>query len=180
MDLFGKVAIVAGAASGIGRSVALACSAVGARVVIPDLQEEEALETVDLNQKGGGESFFLKADASSAVEIEAGWEQPFKLMLDCMQFDPIRWKRYSVAQDFEADLQLSTIVKILSGAGVLAKDQIRRPSGCDSATAIAMQRSSKKPLWSFAGSNLSRQPVSAGLNIWMKKRISITNEIGAE
>ncbi|MEO6288189.1 MAG: glucose 1-dehydrogenase [Dyadobacter sp.] len=71
MELLNKVAIVTGAASGIGRSVALAYAAAGARVVVSDLQEKEALQTVDLITKAGGESFFFKADVSSAAENEA-------------------------------------------------------------------------------------------------------------
>ena len=47
MDLENKVAFVTGAASGIGRAVALAYARAGARVVVSDIAEEGGLETVE-------------------------------------------------------------------------------------------------------------------------------------
>ncbi|TLV02447.1 SDR family NAD(P)-dependent oxidoreductase [Dyadobacter luticola] len=71
MQLLNKVAIVTGAGSGIGRSVALAYAAEGAKVVVSDIQEAEGLQTVEMIRQAGGESFFFKADVSSATDNAA-------------------------------------------------------------------------------------------------------------
>ncbi|MCF2494110.1 SDR family NAD(P)-dependent oxidoreductase [Dyadobacter chenhuakuii] len=71
MQLLNSVAIVTGAGSGIGRSVALAYAAEGAKVVVSDIHRKEGLETVDMIKQAGGESFFFKADVSSPADNAA-------------------------------------------------------------------------------------------------------------
>ncbi|WP_342088737.1 SDR family NAD(P)-dependent oxidoreductase [Dyadobacter sp. OTU695] len=66
-----KVAIVTGAGSGIGRSVAIAYAREGARVVVSDMDEESADQTVRLIASEGGEGFFVKCDVSSPEDNEA-------------------------------------------------------------------------------------------------------------
>lgn len=66
-----KVAIVTGASSGIGRSVALAYAREGAKVVVSDMDEDEGQHTVQLIANEGGESIFVKCDVSSPEENEA-------------------------------------------------------------------------------------------------------------
>lgn len=68
-----KVAIVTGAASGIGRAVALAYAREGARVVVSDIDEDDAQETIRLigAARPGAEAIFVRADASKAEDLEA-------------------------------------------------------------------------------------------------------------
>lgn len=66
-----NVAIVTGAASGIGRAVALAFARAGARVVVSDLQVAGGQETVSLIQSVGGDALFVSADVSVAAQCEA-------------------------------------------------------------------------------------------------------------
>jgi NAD(P)-dependent dehydrogenase (short-subunit alcohol dehydrogenase family) len=67
----GKVALVTGAASGIGRSVAQQFAAHEARVVVSDVDEAGGKETARLITAAGGEALFVRADVSQAAECEA-------------------------------------------------------------------------------------------------------------
>lgn len=67
----GKVAIVTGAAMGMGKSIALMFANQGAKVVVVDVTVEKGNETVALIKDAGGEAFFVKADVSKSPEVEA-------------------------------------------------------------------------------------------------------------
>src|ERR1700730_6664185 len=59
-----KVAIVSGAADGIGRATAIAFARNGVRVVVSDINEAGGHETVALIRAAGGESLFKRCDVS--------------------------------------------------------------------------------------------------------------------
>ncbi|MFW0714969.1 SDR family NAD(P)-dependent oxidoreductase [Pedobacter sp. N23S346] len=63
-----KVAIVSGAGSGIGRAIAITYAKEGAKVVVADINEVHADETVKLIHENGGDAFTVKADSSIATE----------------------------------------------------------------------------------------------------------------
>ncbi len=65
----GKVALVTGAGSGIGRASALAFAREGARVIVSDLDVEGGAETLDAIRKAGGEASFIQADVSRESEV---------------------------------------------------------------------------------------------------------------
>lgn len=67
----GKVALVTGAAGGIGRASALAFAREGAKVVVSDIAAAGAQETVGQIEAAGGEAFFVKADVADAAQVEA-------------------------------------------------------------------------------------------------------------
>ena len=60
--LDGKIAIITGAATGIGRASALLFAQAGARLVITDLREDELARTVDAVQGAGAEVVAVTAD----------------------------------------------------------------------------------------------------------------------
>jgi NAD(P)-dependent dehydrogenase (short-subunit alcohol dehydrogenase family) len=69
--LDGKVALVTGAGSGIGRATALTFAREGAKVVVADIIAEGGEETVRMVKAAGGEALFVKTDVSKAAEVEA-------------------------------------------------------------------------------------------------------------
>ena len=67
----GKVALVTGGGSGIGRATALAFAREGARVMVSDISAQGAAQTVDRIRDTGGEAAFMKADVADAGEVDA-------------------------------------------------------------------------------------------------------------
>ncbi len=67
----GKVALVTGGGSGIGRATALIFAREGAKVVVADVTEAGGLETVEQVTAAGGAATFMRADVSNPAEVEA-------------------------------------------------------------------------------------------------------------
>jgi 3-oxoacyl-[acyl-carrier protein] reductase len=70
--LEGKVAIVTGAAVGIGRAIAIACGREGAKVVVNySKSRQEAERTADLVRQGGGDPLLVQADVARDQQVRA-------------------------------------------------------------------------------------------------------------
>jgi len=69
--LEGKVTLVTGGASGIGRATALIFAREGAKVVVADVAAEGGEEVVRLIKEAGGDALFVKCDVSKALDVEA-------------------------------------------------------------------------------------------------------------
>lgn len=69
--LDGKVALVTGGASGIGRATALTFAREGAKLVIADTNEDGGQQTVHMITEQGGEATFVQVDVASATAVEA-------------------------------------------------------------------------------------------------------------
>jgi NAD(P)-dependent dehydrogenase (short-subunit alcohol dehydrogenase family) len=67
----GKVALVTGAASGIGRATALAFGRAGACVVVADNSVDGGHMTAALIVEAGGKALFVKTNVTNAAEVEA-------------------------------------------------------------------------------------------------------------
>ena len=71
LELEGKVALVTGGTSGIGRETTVLFAKAGAKVVVAGRREKEGQETVEVVRSSGGDGLFVKTDVSKAAEVEA-------------------------------------------------------------------------------------------------------------
>lgn len=70
LRLKGKVALITGAGSGIGRATARLFAREGAKVVVADINSDGGKETVSLIEKEDGEAVFVMVDVTKAVEVK--------------------------------------------------------------------------------------------------------------
>lgn len=68
--LEGKTILVTGAASGIGRTTAIECSKMGARLILTDINENGLRDTVSMLENARSEHGYFKADLTDEVEIK--------------------------------------------------------------------------------------------------------------
>jgi NAD(P)-dependent dehydrogenase (short-subunit alcohol dehydrogenase family) len=80
-----RVALVTGAASGIGRASSLAFAREGARVVLADVDAAGGEESVGMIEAAGGEATFVKTDVTSAADVQRLVDQAVETYgrLDC-------------------------------------------------------------------------------------------------
>ena len=84
-SLSGKVALVTGGGSGIGRATALAMAEEGAKVAVCDVNAEGGEGTVSAIAAAGGDATFIHADVSQARDVEAMVDRVMEVYgrLDC-------------------------------------------------------------------------------------------------
>jgi NAD(P)-dependent dehydrogenase (short-subunit alcohol dehydrogenase family) len=73
-----KVAVITGAASGMGRATAVRFAGEGAAVVIADLNQEGGEATARQCRENGGRALFHKTDVTSEAEIKSAVERAVK------------------------------------------------------------------------------------------------------
>jgi NAD(P)-dependent dehydrogenase (short-subunit alcohol dehydrogenase family) len=67
----GKVSLVTGAGSGIGRAIALAFAEEGSRLVVADVDAATGEETVQVITEAGAEAIFVQADVGEEEQVKA-------------------------------------------------------------------------------------------------------------
>jgi len=77
-DFTGNVAVITGAATGIGRETAIEFAKAGANVAVCDFNEEKGLETVNDVKSYGVKSIFYKVDVRDLSQIEAARDNILK------------------------------------------------------------------------------------------------------
>ncbi|MFB0545936.1 MAG: SDR family NAD(P)-dependent oxidoreductase, partial [Anaerolineae bacterium] len=70
MRLEGKVAIVTGGGSGIGRAAAELFAREGAKVVVAEYKADAGQETAQTIKDAGGEALFVEIDVSDSAQVE--------------------------------------------------------------------------------------------------------------
>lgn len=75
LKLTGKVAIITGAASGIGRATAIRLAMSGAKIGLIDLKEEKAKTVMEETKAIGGEAIILDTDISKPEEVKASIQE---------------------------------------------------------------------------------------------------------
>jgi NAD(P)-dependent dehydrogenase (short-subunit alcohol dehydrogenase family) len=70
MDFTGKIAVVTGAANGIGRATALAFAKSGAKVVVVDRDRAGGEATAGIIRQQGGQAQFVAADVTKSAEVQ--------------------------------------------------------------------------------------------------------------
>jgi NAD(P)-dependent dehydrogenase (short-subunit alcohol dehydrogenase family) len=71
MRLDGKVAVVTGAAQGLGRACAECMAAEGAKVVVSDVNADAGADVVEAIRGGGGDATFIACDVGDKAEVDA-------------------------------------------------------------------------------------------------------------
>ena len=111
-----KVAIITGAATGIGRAAAKLFAAEGAGVVVADRNQPDGEQTTKSIEEGGGRARFVNVDVSRAESVE----RMVRFALDSFgRLDVlvnnaailIRAPRLHEVTDLEWDLTLATDIK---------------------------------------------------------------------
>jgi len=70
VEIAGKVALITGSGTGIGRAIALRLAQEGAHVVVNDIDELHGAETVRMIEEAGGNAAFMRADVSRDDDVE--------------------------------------------------------------------------------------------------------------
>src|SRR5215218_9905116 len=74
MEIEGKVAVVSGGASGIGRAAVLALAERGAKVVVADVDEDGGRQTVEMAGAKGGSAAFRRCDVTKTEDLGSAFD----------------------------------------------------------------------------------------------------------
>jgi len=122
----GKVAVVVGATSGIGRATAVAFAEAGAKVVTAGRRETKGAEVVREIEAAGGEATFVRTDVTSEEEVAELMDAAVETYggLDCAFNNAGHEVNVGVAdatvEDFRVDVEINAL-----GALLCLKHEIR-------------------------------------------------------
>lgn len=115
-ELAGKVALITGAGSGIGRATALLFAREGARVAVCDLNPAGGEATVAAVRAAGGQAQFIEADVARAIDCERAVRQTLAAFgrLDVLFNNAGITRRANVVDTSEADWDAVMAVNVKS------------------------------------------------------------------
>ena len=129
MNLKGKVVIVTGGNSGIGRATALVFAREGARVVIAARNAERGHQVVEERKSAGAESLFVATDVSKTAEVETLVRKTVERFgrLDCAVNNAAGYMgAFSATADFSEEEFDATIAVDLKGVWLGMKFEIQQ------------------------------------------------------
>jgi len=100
MRLAGKVALVSGAASGMGQSEATIFAREGAKVIVADILEAEGKQVADKIVSGGGQARFVKLDVTN----EAEWDATVKAAVSAFGKLDVLVNNAGISGTYDADM----------------------------------------------------------------------------
>lgn len=109
MRLAGKVALITGAASGMGKSEVLIFAREGASVVVADILESEAQKVVEKIVSNGGKALYMKLDVTN----ESEWQTAIKQTVKVFGRLDILVNNAGISGTFDPDLTSTTAWDIL-------------------------------------------------------------------
>ena len=125
LSLEGQVAMVTGAASGIGRGIAIALAQMGAAVAVLDIDEQGGTETASEIGKQGGKAIFVRCDVRSSGDCAEATRKTIerfgKISILCNNAGVIVRKDISELREDEWDLSLDVTLK---GVYLLSKEVV--------------------------------------------------------
>ena len=124
-SLSGKVALITGGSSGIGRASALAFAREGAKVVIADVNTDGGEETAEIIRARDGDALFVHTDVTKATDVEAMVDKIVEAhdRLDCAFNNAGVLRSSSIVECTEEDWDLTMSVN-LKGVWLCMKYEI--------------------------------------------------------
>lgn len=124
----GKVALVTGAAAGIGRASAVTFAREGARVAVVDDDVDGGEETVAMIEQSGGTALFVRCDVARAAQVEEAMARTVSAFgrLDCAHNNAGVEGPMALTAEYEEDEWDHLIDVNLKGAWLCMKHEIPR------------------------------------------------------
>lgn len=69
-SVISKVAIVTGAADGLGKAISLCYAKNGMKVVVSDINSDKGMKVIEEIKSNGGDASFFKADVSTEEDVK--------------------------------------------------------------------------------------------------------------